>query len=151
MLGKFPLNDQTAAAFRDRIARLTPDTPRRWGTMSSTAMLAHLRHAFDMSLGLVPVTDDSNWFTRNVIFPVVFKLLAPPRNIKVPAKYLPAGSEDFEAERQGAIEGMAKFLEALRDTPARIAINPGFGPLTLRDWALIHGKHVDHHLRQFGV
>ena len=151
MWGRIELNNETAAAFRARLDRLAPDTPRQWGTMSSTAMVAHMRHTFDMSLGVVPVRDQSNFFTRWFIYPLAFRFLAPPRNIKAPAEFFPTDLAEFDTELQALHERIAKFLAALRDTPERIAINPIFGPRTFREWAALHGKHFDHHLRQFGV
>lgn len=151
MWGTIELNAATAPRFHERLAALRADSPRQWGKMSPATTMVHLCETFDLSLGVRTARDVSNWFTRNILFHLVFRLMPMPRNIAIPAEFLPAEGTDFEAERQALGERIAKFLEALETTPDRVALNPGFGMLTLRQWSRVHGKHLDHHLRQFGV
>lgn len=151
MWGTIELNAATAPRFRERLAALRADSPRRWGKMSPATTMVHLCETFDQSLGVKPTRDVSNWFTRNILFHLVFRVVPMLRNVSIPAEFLPAEGTDFEAERQALGERIAKFLDALDATPDRVALNPGFGMLTLRQWSRVHGKHLDHHLRQFGV
>jgi hypothetical protein len=44
----------------DRLARLRPDTPRRWGKMTAHQMVCHCTDAFRNLLGERP-TDPARW------------------------------------------------------------------------------------------
>ena len=57
----------------------------------------------------------------------------------------------FNKQSNRPRKAMEQFVDALDGEPDRIAVHPAFGDLTLRKWAKLHGKHFDHHLRQFGA
>jgi hypothetical protein len=56
---------------------------------------------------------------------------------------------DFETEKTALIECVKRFTagpDVLTKKP-----HPFFGPLTVDEWNTLQYKHLDHHLRQFGV
>jgi hypothetical protein len=57
---------------------------------------------------------------------------------------------NFAESQSKAIAAVKKFRE---DGPAKAAshAHPFFGKLTPQEWAILQWKHLDHHLRQFGV
>ena len=57
--------------------------------------------------------------------------------------------KDFSSEKS-ALEAMLNEFESQRD---RTAWNPhpSFGEFTKEQWGKMQYKHLDHHLRQFGV
>jgi transposase InsO family protein len=57
---------------------------------------------------------------------------------------------DFVAERQ-RLRGLIDRFAA--GGPAGCTKHPHsfFGPMTPEEWAALNYKHLDHHLRQFGV
>jgi hypothetical protein len=59
------------------------------------------------------------------------------------------GAPDFEADRARLVS----LVTRLGDTPSAGMgpAHPLFGPLTWREWGALAHKHMDHHLRQFGV
>jgi len=138
----------------DRINRITPETQLLWGSMSSARMLRHLRLAFEASLGEVVVEDRSNFFTRNILAFIVFHLWTnwPKGKIKVPDSLTPEPDGDLDSERRKLIEAGDRFLDALEEDPNRLGgAHPMFGRQRISSWSLMHGVHMDHHLRQFGV
>jgi hypothetical protein len=140
--------------FVDRINRITPETERLWGSMSPAKMLRHLRLAFEGSLGEFEVQDRSNFFTRNILAFIVFHLWTnwPKGKIKVPDHLTPEPDGNVESERRKLIEAGDRFLEVWRkDVNRPGGVHPLFGRKTIGAWSRIHGVHMDHHLRQFGV
>jgi hypothetical protein len=57
---------------------------------------------------------------------------------------------DFERERGHLIAAIDRFANQGAACCSQHA-HPFFGPLKPRQWAILMYKHLDHHLRQFGV
>ena len=132
-----------------RVARLTPDTPPRWGRFSAGAMLAHLNDYSRLALGdlsMPPVrgplaTAPGRWLAVHVL-PMTRGLTAPPVLLTTP----PAA---FEVDRADFGRLLARC--AARGPTEPWPVSPLFGPLTGPEWGALAYKHADHHLRQFGV
>lgn len=140
--------------FTDRINSITAETERRWGTMSAPKMLRHLRLAFEASLDEVEAEDRSNFLTRTVLRYIVFHLWTnwPKGKIKVPGNLTPEPDGDLGFERGRLFAAAERYLDALEEDPTRPGgVHPLFGRQTIGYWSRVHGVHMDHHLRQFGV
>ena len=58
------LKDTTCkAATRRRLGRLSPDSTRHWGKMTTTQMVCHLGDSYQMATGERPGKDRSSWWT----------------------------------------------------------------------------------------
>ena len=146
-----PLNRSTAPHFVERINKLRPDSQRLWGTMQPHQVAGHLKRSLEISLGEVEVTDKSNFLTRSALVKwLSFGPLPIPHNIKAPAYFFPSSYAEFATERDGLLATIPRYLDALEKTPDRLGPSELFGPMPLSYWSQIHGKHLDHHLRQFG-
>lgn len=147
-----PLTRANAKHFADRLLAVRPDSPRLWGTMEPAQMMAHLRRSIEISLAEVSVGDRSNWFSRSALAKwLVFGPIPYPRtSVKAPAYFFPTDGGPLNAERERTLVGIERFLKALEATPERTGPSELFGPMPLSYWAKIHGKHFDHHLKQFG-
>lgn len=146
------LTSETVEIFKNRVNQLTADSPRKWGTMSAAAMLRHLRHLLELSLSEVEVKDQSNVFTKYVVRPIAFHVLPdwPKGKIKAPDHLTPK-AEDFDQERQKLIAAFDRFVDAVSKSPDKMALHPLFGSYPIHYWAFLHGRHFEHHFRQFGV
>lgn len=148
-----PLDRKNLPLMETRLKSVRPDSKHLWGHMTAPEMLAHLRRGIEISLGEHAVKDRSipvvrmliRWLTFNTAFPW------PRGKIKAPAEWTPAPREGFEVERIRLLEAVNRFVHVSERDPRRIGVSPLFGPLPLSTWRRIHGKHFDHHLRQFGV
>ncbi len=146
------LTAETFPIFSNRIRAIRPDSVRQWGRLRPDEMLAHLNRAVEMSLGEVEVKDESNFLTRTVLRWLIFHVLPWPKGkVKAPAVFLPKPEGTLEEERERLLASMVRFIENLEQSPERRTVNPFLGPTPLIYWTRIHGKHTDHHLRQFGV
>jgi len=135
-----------------RIAALTPDRPRQWGTMTSHQMVCHLSDAFLTALGERAASSKATLLSRTVVKWIALhtKLSWPhgvPTMPEVDQKIGGTRPVEFERDRQKVVDLLHRFVRP--DT--RYGRHPGFGAMTRDEWLLWAYGHVDHHLRQFGV
>ena len=86
-----------------------------------------------------------------LVKPMVFRNDDPMRKNSPTAKSLiVAGEPDLANERDRLSELIDRFTAG---GPAGCTTNPHsfFGKMTPEEWAILTYKHLDHHLRQFGV
>ncbi|NEU10483.1 DUF1569 domain-containing protein [Flavihumibacter sp. R14] len=136
----------------DRINALTPDTPRLWGKMNVSQMLAHCNVAYELVY-------ENRHPKPNFFMKFILKTLVKSKATNdVPYKpSMPTGpafiikdAKDFEAEKARLISHILKTRE-LGETHFDKKESPGFGRLTTAEWNNMFYKHLDHHLRQFGA
>ena len=135
-----------------RVNKLSVDAKPAWGRMNVEQMLSHLVQAGELPF-IASVPDRSSWISRTVIKPVMLYLLPMPKEIKTsPAMdqqedgRKPLG---FEADKAILVDSINKLGTLADDTEC--LPHPFFGRMSPKQWALIGHKHIDHHLRQFGV
>lgn len=148
-----PMRDGAVSQITDRLNKIGPDTQRKWGTMRPIDLMAHLRKGVEISLGKHEVKDTSIPVVRTLIRWVIFDspLVWPKGKIKAPPVFLQAPEGDFATEKKRLLDAIQEFVNTEKREPGRLQVNPFLGPLPLKTWAGLHGKHFDHHLRQFGV
>jgi hypothetical protein len=117
--------------------------------MSVDQMLWHVNETLGMALDQSPLPPRDNALMRTVGKWLV--LYGPwPKGRSPTMPHLRARSEhDFQAER----ERLLRLLDAFdgRSAAAAWPRHPMLGPLTGAEWMHLQGRHVDYHLRQFGV
>lgn len=137
---------------RERLARLQPDSPRQWGTMSASQAMAHCATAMEWAVGdRIPPRMGVPSLLGRIIKSKVLGDDAPIRRNSPTAKELVVVNEcDLNAERERLTGLIDRFATA---GPAGCSTHPHpfFGRMTPNDWAILTYKHLDHHLRQFGV
>ena len=116
-------------------------------------MLAHMNDAFRISMGMKPAVDVSNFFARNVTFPVAVYVLP----------FWPKGettANELDQERAGTtprdfyteLEFLLKMIDVFNEREqSKFKPHPMFGQLTKQQWRDLLVKHLNHHLKQFGV
>jgi hypothetical protein len=144
-----------AEGIKQRILRLTAESERQWGSMTPAQTLAHCTSSLQMAMGVIhpkPAAFPGNFIGR-LIKPLVFGDDKPirPNSPSLP-ELLPTDPAqcDFEHERGLLITTIDSFVDKGAACCSR-SPHPFFGPLKPRQWAILMHKHVDHHLRQFGV
>lgn len=148
------LFDQTAAAgLRERIAKLTPESKAEWGKMNVGQMLCHVNDGFRMSIGELPVEDKSNIFMRTVVKFLILNIVPMPKSAPSAPELdqMKNGTPpaDFERDREAVFAGLEKITSLPVDH--NWAKHPAFGQLNRDQWGKLGYKHIDHHLKQFGV
>lgn len=143
---------RTAEEVKARLARLRPESPRLWGTMDAAQAVAHCAVSLETAVG------DKNpprLFIGRLIGRAVKRLAlrneAPfKRNSPTDPAFVMRGAHVLDAERTRLGALIDRFVQA---GPEGCTRHPHsfFGPLTPQEWAVLMHKHLDHHLRQFGV
>ena len=151
-LAKSIFDAKTRSELVERILRLGPDAERRWGTLSVGGMLCHLADGIEQSLGRRQDTDQSNILLRTLVKNLA--LHAPmPRGAKTSPKLDPSREgthpREFECDRNRVLALLEEAANRPDDRP--FAPHPAFGPMTRRQRGILTWKHLNHHLRQFGV
>ena len=148
-----PLNPTTLDRYKARLNHLRPDAVRKWGALTVTDMMRHLTHTLDLTIGTEQFPSLATFKTRYIIRYLALYLAPrwPRGKVKLPDSFTPTAAGDFEAERTELVAAMGRFVEAAEREPGRKVSHPLFGPFTLRQWQRFHGRHVDHHLSQFGA
>ena len=134
-----------------RARRLTPESEARWGKFTVDRMLAHVVDGFRMAMGDVTtkpkrVAIPIHRWPLNVIFIHVFGM---PKHAPTAPELLSRAPLTIDGELRELESQMARFagMRDREDWPA----HPFFGRLSRRSWGVLGYKHLDHHLRQFGV
>lgn len=137
----------------DRISLLTAESRAAWGKMNVGEMLCHCADGVKMSTGELPVADKSNFFLRIVVKPLIVHVLPMPKDAPTADEINPTikgtKPEDFENDRRRLLENLEKLIALPADYSW--AKHPAFGAMNRKQWGLLGHKHLDHHLRQFGV
>ena len=138
-------------AILQRLAALTPSSPRQWGQLTVGGMLCHLYESTRMAVGELLVKPKGAKAFR--VFPIKHLLLYvvpfPKGAPTAPELLQGVPAEDFEAERARLAELVRRIGVGPQEGPG--PEHPLFGPLSRREWGTAVYKHMDHHLRQFGV
>ena len=147
------LHDATQVAeITARIKALRPDSPRQWGKMTAPQMVAHCSIALEAALGdrHVPRVFIGRLIGGFVKKAVLGKDGPFSKNAPTAPSYVVADERDLERERSHLLTLVDRFASggARACTKEPHAF---FGTLTPDEWAVLMYKHLDHHLRQFGV
>jgi len=141
-----------AEEVKERVARLTPESERLWGKMNAPQAVAHLSVSMEWAVGdTLPPRMFVGRIVGGIIKPKVLGNDEPMHRNAPTAKTLVIADErDLEIERARLCGLIDRFAVA---GPAGCTTHPHsfFGPLTPEEWAILMYKHLDHHLRQFGV
>jgi hypothetical protein len=142
----------TAEEIKIRLAQLKPDSPRQWGKMSAAQAVAHCSKGLEMATGdLRPPRVFIGRILGPIIKPLALKNDEPMRkNSPTAPSLVVADDRSLETERQKLRELIDRFTQA---GPQACTTHPHafFGRLTPDEWSILMYKHLDHHLRQFGV
>jgi hypothetical protein len=134
-----------------RIDILTPTTQRQWGKMDVSQMMAHCGTTMDMACGELNLP--RLWIGR-LLGPLVRSQFTNDRpfskNGPTDKKLKITDARDFDREKEHLEQRIRQFHAA---GPAGCTTHPHpfFGSITPQEWATGMYKHLDHHLRQFGV
>lgn len=141
-----------ADELQERISLLQPDSQRLWGKMSVAQMLEHCSRGVESALG--DFKPPRMLIGRILGSFIKSKALGNEEPLRRNSPTLPAlivlDERDLSRERDRLCGLIDRFVAEGR---AGCTTHPHafFGKLTPDEWAELMYKHLDHHLRQFGV
>lgn len=146
--------DNTSVAYLvTRINKLQTGATPKWGKMTVEEMLTHCSTAVSMGLGDVPGSvkfGKAKAALARLLFIDLFPFpkgsptapeLNPDKGLRKP--------EAFARERDQLISQLHRMNDAPQDHV--FTEHPIFRKMGRKRWGQLICKHVDHHLRQFGV
>lgn len=133
-----------------RIEKLQLDSPALWGKMKVDQMISHCIAPIDIAFGAQSIKVP---FWMGLLGRMMKNkwLNAPQfqKNSPTAKEFIRAKEYDFEETKQELITKTRKFQEG--PSVIQLEIHPFWGKLSTEDWNNLQWKHLDHHLRQFGV
>jgi len=135
-----------------RISQLTPGSAPLWGKMTVSQMLAHC------SIGIETATGDQKpprvavgRILGPLVKPLALRNDEPMRkNSPTAPIFIVKGEPEFKTE-QARLSSLVERFGAAGASCCTDHPHSFFGRLKPDEWAILMYKHVDHHLRQFGV
>ena len=144
-------NEEDVSQIIRRIDNLTSTSQRQWGKMNVAQMLAHCNVSMEMAMGKFSIP---RVFIGRFIAPFMKKraLSTTPFGKNSPTDKSHIFPEDLEFEEQKA-KAKTSILQFFEGGVSGCTSypHPFFGKFTPEEWAIFEWKHIDHHLRQFGV
>ena len=137
---------------KQRMAQLRPNSERVWGQMNPAQALAHCSRGIELAVGdRMPPRMLLGRIIGRIVKPMALGNDEPMRRNSPTVKDLVVQDErDLGMERERLCGLIDRFAAA---GPVGCTTHPHsfFGRLTPDEWATLMYKHLDHHLRQFGV
>jgi hypothetical protein len=136
----------------DRINQLTSETKSLWGKMSVDQMLAHCNVAYDFVY--TNKYPKPNAFKKFMVTLIAKKMVVGdkpyPKNSRTAPEFIIANEKNFDAEKKALTNNIIK-TQKLGESHFQNKESHSFGPLSTQEWNTMFYKHLDHHLKQFGV
>jgi hypothetical protein len=140
------------AEVKERMTHLRSDSKRLWGAMNAAQMVAHCSAGLELAMGdrkppRVLLGRILGWMVK----PMALGNDEPMRRNSPTVPGLVIKDERvLQAERE-RLSGLIDRFAASGPEGCTTHPHSFFGRLTAQEWAILMYKHLDHHLRQFGV
>lgn len=142
-------NKTDNAKMMERINALSPESRAIWGKMSVDQMLKHTNEAIKIAFGegdlkISFLMRFLGKMLKNKVFNSEFKKDSPTA-----PEFIFTDKYDFETAKKELITNFSRFSEG--QNAIKVMLHPFWGKMTYEDWDTLMWKHLDHHLKQFGV
>jgi Protein of unknown function (DUF1569) len=135
----------------NRLAQLSPDAKPQWGKMNVSQMLAHCQVPLQVALGEKQLKRSFiGMLFGGVAKKQMLQETPVKKNLPTDPGFIIKNERDFTSERKQ----LQVLLQRFAREGAGIVVaqqHPFFGKITVEEWGFLSWKHIDHHLRQFGV
>jgi Protein of unknown function (DUF1569) len=132
-----------------RVQRLKTTSKAQWGSMTPVQMVAHLSDSLRMASGELEVAPKRVPFRYSPLKELVLYVLPVPRGVPTSPELIARKPDDWSIEVADLREQLNGLVE--RGPEALAPVHPAFGKMSAKQWGVLIYRHMDHHLRQFGV
>ena len=139
---------EVSQSILERIDRVGPNSVRQWGTMTPEQMLAHLVESMRMATGELPTKPKKTPLRFFPLKQLAIYVAPVPRFLPTALELLPEKSPAIDQSKKELHRLLAEFSD---DATRPLPRHPAFGRLGSHPWGVLMLRHLDHHLRQFGV
>ena len=142
----------TVSEVKERMALLQVDSARRWGKMNAAQAMEHCARGMELALGdRRPPRVLIGRILGPVIKPIAFRDGEPMRKNSPTVPGLAVIEETDLVQGRERLCGLVDRFVACGPGGCTDHPHSFFGRLTPDEWSAWMYKHLDHHLRQFGV
>lgn len=134
---------------KDRLGSLQPDAQARWGKFTAPKMLIHIVDALRMANGEISAAPRNLPIRFTPIKQLVVYWLPFPKGAPTAPELLNQEPGDWAVNLANLRAQIDSFTT--RDPKAPWPVHPAFGKMTPKAWGVLGYRHIDHHLKQFGV
>jgi hypothetical protein len=135
---------------QERLGKLKPDAPRRWGKMSAPQMICHLKDSLEVTTGKVPARQRKVWMSNPILrYIIIYWLPWPKGKARTASEMLVTKPGQWESD-VATLRGLLDSAASNGPTGAW-APHPAFGNVSGKAYGTLIYRHFDHHLKQFGV
>jgi hypothetical protein len=146
---KSVFNPAVHRELQERVQRLKPRQEAQWGKMSAAQMVAHLTDSLRMASGELECTPKKVPIRFSPLKELVLYVLPIPKGVPTVPELIARKPGEWTAEIADLREQLNGLVE--RGAEALAPSHPAFGALSPKQWGVLVYRHMDHHLRQFGV
>lgn len=143
--------ETTYTSVLERIEKIDETTERQWGKMSAAQMFCHCQFPLALALGRETLKKP------NFLMKMVMKSFKSSMyDDKLWKQGLPTVKRFRVTDDKILVEEKSKLTALVKDfhqekSKTSWEPHPAFGEFTHNQWGQMQYKHLDHHLRQFGV
>lgn len=133
-----------------RVSKLRPESPALWGKMTAPEMICHVADQLRVALGdrmAEPVRSIARFWPLKLL--VIYVVPPPKGKVQTVKEMLVSKPTTWQADAEMLLALVARF--ATEDRDRAWPDHPAFGKMSARAWGALGYRHIDHHLRQFGV
>ena len=132
----------------ERLGRLSKESKGKWGKMSVAQMLAHCTKPLEYYLGKIELKKRNNFILR-LFRPILYNDRPFGRNAPTHPSFVITDEKTFENERTSLLQNLDEIIRRGQDYDW--PEHASFGKMTGEQYGKSIYKHLDHHLKQFGL
>lgn len=139
----------THTEIKNRLQKLSETSERQWGKMTVGQMAWHCQYPLSLAIRNKENSGKGNWFVKLFFKKSLYNDKPWRKNLPTAPQLKAKEDKNFTEE----VKVLAQLVDdfAALDTRTVWQPHPAFGSFTKAQWGQVGYKHLDHHLKQFGV
>ncbi|MEM6516847.1 MAG: DUF1569 domain-containing protein [Bacteroidota bacterium] len=142
-------NEAAHNEITERLNKLKGKESALWGKMTVGQMMKHCQFPLNIVLGKDDYNLKPNWIVSMLFKKSMYNDKPWKKNLPTVPVFKMKEDKDFYIEKP-KLEGLINELYSQREKN-NWPKHPSFGNFTKEQWSQMQYKHLDHHLKQFGV
>ncbi|MDT0607916.1 DUF1569 domain-containing protein [Croceitalea rosinachiae] len=143
------LTEEGYTEIKARLENLTETSDRHWGKMTVGQMAWHCQYPLKLAIENRANDSKGNWFVKTFFKKSLYNDKLWRKNLPTAPQLKAKEPKEFRAEYDKLKVLVDEFAKL--DSRKTWYPHPAFGVFTKEQWGQMEYKHLDHHLRQFGV
>lgn len=147
------LNVKDRELILERISEINENSKALWGKMNAGEMIVHVADPIKTAFGEKRAEFiKSDYSEPGLRHEIIYNMEWPkdtPSSPEFISGMKGTDPEDFKNDLETLRKTIILFTE--KSDKMRFSLHPMFGDISNEDWGRLMWKHLDHHLKQFGI